>query len=115
MFLKMNDGRWQLYIDYESTNTIIVKNHYPISWIDDFLDNLERTMLSLVLGYHQMLIMKNHCTKVNIKGLFKWLDMPFLLNKSLVMFMMMMDDILTPFTTSYFVIYLDNIIIFIKT
>jgi hypothetical protein len=55
-----------------------------------------------------VLIEKNDVWKATFKskeGLFKWLVMPFGLTNSLTTFMLMMDDILRPFTNSFVVIY----------
>jgi hypothetical protein len=49
------------------------------------------------------------------EGLFECLVMPFGFTNSMTTFMWMMDDILQPFTNSYVVVYLDDILIFSKT
>ncbi len=104
------------------TEQIIIKNLYPISQIDDLLNQIKGakyySKIVLKSGYHQLPIEPVDVWKTAFKskeGLFEWLVMPFWLTNALATFMRLMDDILWPFTNSFVVVYLDDTLIFSKS
>lgn len=46
------------------------------------------------------------------EGILKWLIMPFGLTNARKTFMILMDDILRPFTNAFMMVYLDDILFF---
>jgi hypothetical protein len=89
--------------------------------IDDLIDQHKEdkyfSKIDLKSSYHQVPI-EHTCvwkTAFNSKEvLFEWLVMPFGLTNAPTNFMRMMDDILWPFTNSFVVVYLDDILIYNK-
>ena len=97
-------------------------HRYLILWINDLLDQLKGTKylskIDLKFGYHQVPIEPIDVWNPTFKskeGLFKLLIIPFGLINAPTSFMRLMDDILWPFTNSFVVVYLDNILIFRKS
>eukprot|EP00253_Pinus_taeda_P031477 PITA_31477 len=92
---------------------------YPIPRIDELLDQLKGAKyfseIDLKSGYHQVPIKPSNVWNTAFKakeGLFEWLVMPFRLTNSPATFMRLIDDILRPFTNSFVVVYLGDILIF---
>ena len=108
-----------MFIGYQDLNNILVKNRYPLPWIDELIDSLKGveffTKLDLKSGYHRILIESTDVWKMDFntkEGLFEWLVMHFILTNSPTTFMQYMDDILRPFISNCVIIYLGDILIF---
>ena len=57
LFVKKNDGRIRLCIDYRELNKMTICNRYPLPSIDDLFDKLKGAQvfskIDLKYGYHQ--------------------------------------------------------------
>ena len=122
MLVQKKDGTWRICINYRALNKITIQNKYPIPWIDGLLDQLKGVKyfsnIDLKSGYHQVPIKLIDVWKTAFKakeGLFEWLVMPFGLTNAPTTFMRLMEDILWPFTNSFVVVYMDDILIFSQT
>lgn len=109
-------------VDFHALKKVIVKNHYPLPRIHDFIDQLRYakyfTKLDLRSGYHQVRTAEEDIWKIVFKtkqGLFEWLVMPFSLTNAPVNFMRVMNYVLRPFLDDFVIVYLDDILIFRKS
>ncbi|GKF17404.1 putative reverse transcriptase domain-containing protein, partial [Tanacetum coccineum] len=70
LFVKKNDGAFRMCIDCGELNKLTIKNHYPLTWIDDLFDQLQGSQhfskIDLRSGYHQQGVHENDIPKDHV-------------------------------------------------
>lgn len=94
LVVKKKDRSLKMYIDYRELNKVTIKNKYPLSQIDELLDQLQGALvfskIDLRSRYHQLKIRKQDVPKTTFRTRyehFKFLVMPFELTNASAAFM----------------------------
>jgi len=121
IFMTKPNGTLRMCVDYWGLNKITVKDQYPLPYIDDILDKLHGgrifTKLDLASGYHQVRIHPDDCHNTAFiapEGFYEYKVIPFGLANAPAACMRLMDRILRPHRP-YAIVYLDDVLIFLKT
>jgi len=122
-FIKKKDGSLQLVQDYRALNAVTIKNRYPLPLISKLVSQLCRaqyfTKLDVHWGFNNVRIKPGDEWKAAFRtnrGLFKPLVMFFGMTNSPATFQTMMNDVFrTIIAEGIVVVYLDDILIFMKT
>jgi len=119
LFVKKKDGTLRFFIDYTQLNKVTIKNRYPLSRIDDFIDQLKgATMFSkidLYLGYHHVHIKEENIYKIAFRTMYRHYDfviVPFILTNVPATFMCLMDSVLFPYLEKFVIISIDDTLIY---
>ncbi|GKD86614.1 putative reverse transcriptase domain-containing protein [Tanacetum coccineum] len=98
LFVKKKDGSFQMCIDYQELNKLMVKNHYPLLRIDDLFDQLQGSSvysnIDLRSGYHQMRVREEDIPKNAFRtryGQYEFQVMSFGLTNAPAVFMDLMN------------------------
>ena len=119
LFIFKKNNNLHLCMNYQDLNKITVKNHHSLSLISETLDRLNKvkqfTKLNLKNVYHCFRIQHEDESKIMFHthyDYFKYIIMSFDLINASVIFQTYINKILTKLLNEFYVIYLNDILIF---
>ncbi|GKC54774.1 putative reverse transcriptase domain-containing protein [Tanacetum coccineum] len=105
-------------IDYSELNKLTVKNHYPLSRIDDLFDQLQGSSvyskIDLRSGYHQLRIKEEDIPITSFRtryGHFEFQVMLFGLTNTHAVFMDLMNRVCKPYLDKFIIVFIDDILV----
>jgi hypothetical protein len=118
LFVEKKDKSQMLCIDYRALNEVTVKNEYPLPWIDDLFDQLERdkcfTKIDLRSRYYQLRIWSEDMPKMAFMtryGQYEFTVMPFGLTNAPAYFMNLMNNVFMEELDKFVVVFIDDILV----
>ncbi|GKE36854.1 putative reverse transcriptase domain-containing protein, partial [Tanacetum coccineum] len=122
LFIKKKDGSLRMCIDYRELNKLTVKNRYPLPRIDDLFDQLQGarylSKIDLRSGYYQLRVHEDDISKIAFRTRYEHFEftvMPFGLTNAPAVFMDLMNRVCKPYLDKFFIVFIDEILIYSKT
>nr|KYP59639.1 Transposon Ty3-G Gag-Pol polyprotein [Cajanus cajan] len=120
--VKKKEGGSRLCVDFQQLNKLTIKNKYPLSRIDDLMDQLRGAFvfskIDLRSGYHQIRVKEGDIPKTAFRtryGHYEYVVMPFDVTNAHAVFMNCMNRIFRPFLDKFVVMFVDDILIYSRT
>jgi hypothetical protein len=122
LFVEKKNKELCLCVDYLPRNAVTIMNKYPLPHIDILFDQLAGAQLfskiDLGYSYHQINIHVEDIPKTAFTtryGLFEYLVMSFGLMNAPTHFMYPMDSVLMPDLDKYVIVFIDDILVYLKS
>src|ERR1044072_7076582 len=121
LLVKKKEGSMRLCVDYRQLNKVTIKNRYPLSRIDDLMDQLVGacvfSKINLRSGYHQIRVKSEDIQKTAFRtryGHYEYSVMPFGVTNAPGVFMEYMNRIFHLYLDKFVVVFIDDILIYSK-